>query len=223
MTNNIPHIIFEQFLQILLELAESKCVLDECDFQYQVKELVKHRLLDIAYTVKDQCCRPRTIIITLDITSICLRDLVCCKWIEYLTKKAKEFLHDICAKKIVVVKENLKPCRVEPPRWEPFPCKTVTTIVRKVVPVIEDDCEVIIEEEDICVPVCPRVKCKPQKKVLIKYETEEPWKCGDYTVLVREDKKKHDWGNYKGSYDYNHHVWNKKCECKTKACKPCCK
>lgn len=214
MASNLVQLIFNQFLEIVERLAKHACfVFDECEFDYRVREMIGHKLLDVIYIVEDKCGRRRDVLVVIDITNICYEDLVTCKWVEYLEKLAKEFVDDICPKKYVIVKDEVKKCRPQPPRWTPFPCSNVTTVIhrRKHVPV-EPECEVVVERECECVPLCKREHCVPSEKIVIKYDKVTPWKCGDYSVLVEEPQvNKHDFNVYKGHQDYNNHLW-----------KPCC-
>jgi len=214
MVQNLVQLIFEQFLEIVQKHSAKSCFkFHECDFNYRVRESVGHRLLDVIYVVKDKCGRRRDVIITIDITKICLEDLTTCDWVAYLEKLAKEFVSEICPKKYVIIKEEPRKCRLEPAKWCPLPCRNITTVVRrkKIIPV-EPEVEVIIEKECECVPICERKPCIPKQEVIIKYETEKPWKCGDVSILVEEDHKKHDFEHFKGQPDFNHHKWGKCCD-----------
>ncbi|AGC01754.1 hypothetical protein H012_gp711 [Acanthamoeba polyphaga moumouvirus] len=210
MANNLAQLIFDQFLEIVEKFAERSCFdFDECDFRYRVREQVNHRLIDVLYEVKDKCGRPRDVYATIDFTSICLEDLVTCKWVEYLEKIAKEFVCDICPKKLAIVKQEPKKCRPQLPKWEPFPCKTVTTVIRKKVPVkVEPECHVIIKDDCECAPICERAPCVPKQEIIIQYEPESSCRCGSNLVLVEPKHEKHSFKNYKGHPDYNHHEWN---------------
>ena len=217
---NLVQIIFEQFLEIVEVLSKKSCFkFNECDFDFRVRELVKHQLLDVIYVIEDKCGRRRDVIVTIDITNICLEDLILCKWVEYLEKLAREFIHDICPKKLVVIKDEQRKCRPQPPRWEPFPCKTVTTIIRKKPIIHEPECEIIIEKECECIEECKRQPCIPKKQLIIRYETDKKWKCGDHDELVREpEQKKHDFKPCRGNIDYNHHLWKPCCSGKKSGC-----
>lgn len=220
MANNLPQIIFEQFLDIVEKHSRKACFeFNECDFDYRVRILVQHRLIDVIYVVQDKCGRRSDIIVTIDFTNICLEDLISCKWVDYLEKLAIEFIHDICPKKIVIVKDEPKKCRPQPQVFRPFPCKTVTTIIKKKPIIHEPECEVIIEKECAeCVPVCKREPCIPKQHIVIRLEEEKPWKCGDFSFLVENKEKDHDFEHHKGNKDYNHHLWKKCCSDKKKGC-----
>ncbi len=220
MANSVVQIIFDQFLDIVERLSKKSCfIFDYCRFEFRVREAVQHKLLDVIYIGEDRCCRRRDVIITIDITNICTEDLITCKWVNYLEKLAKEFIADICPKRLIVVKEDLKKCRPQPPVWKPFPCKKITTVIHKIKPIHkEPECEVVYEKQCECVKKCKREPCVPKHEIIIKYQTEKPWKCGDASFLV-EDKHK-DWKNhkgdaeyadFKGNKDYNDHVWPKCC------------
>jgi len=214
MAIDIVQLIFDQFLEIVQRLSRKSCFeFNECDFEYRVREYVGHRLIDVIHINEDKCCRRKDAVITIDSTSICVEDLTSCKWVNYLEKLALEFINEICPKKLVVIKEEPKGCRPQPPKWQPFPCRNVTTIIRKKKPVCpEPECEVIIQNECECVPVCKRCPCIPSEKVIIKYENENQRKCGDYGILVETPAQpKHDFNSNKGHKDYNNHLW-----------KPCC-
>jgi hypothetical protein len=214
MAIDLVQLIFDQFLGIVERLSKKSCfIFNECDFEFRVREFVSHRLIDVIHTERDHCGRPRNAVVTIDYTSICVEDLTSCRWIDYLKKLAREFISEICPKKLVVVKEENKKCRPQPPKWEPFPCRNITTVIRKKVPIHkEPECKVIIERECECVPQCKREPCIPTEHVIIKYENEKPWKCGDFSMLVENpEEKQHDFKNCKGNKDYNHHQWKKCC------------
>lgn len=212
--SRLVEIIFEQFLEIVEVFSKKACFkFNECDFDFRVRELVNHRLLDVIYVIEDKCGRRRDVLVTIDITGICLEDLILCKWIDYLERLAKEFIHDICPKKLIVIKEEHKKCRPQPPKWEPFPCKTVTTIIRKKPVIREEECEVTIEKECECIKECKREPCIPKRKIVVRFENDNrKWKCGDHHQLVEPPKQKwHDFKDCRGNTDFNHHTW-----------RPCC-
>lgn len=217
MANNLVKLIFEQFLEIVERCTYKSCIkFDECFFDYRVRELVGHRLIDVIYVVEEKCGRRRDAIVSIDFTNICYEDLTTCKWVQYLEKIAREFIEEICPKKVAIIREEPKKCRKQPPKWNPLPCCDTTTIIRKnkiVHP--EPECEVIVEKECECVPLCER-KINPKKhKVIIKYQDEKPWKCGDVSVLVESEKEpKHYFDCCKGNIDYNNHKWRKCCSTK---------
>lgn len=187
MAHNVVEIIFDQFLEIVERLSKKSCFkFNECSFKYRVRDAVHHRLLDVLYVATDKCDRQREVIVTIDITNICYDDITTCKWVNYLETSAEEFVHDICPAKYVVVKEHVSQCRVEPPRWEPLPCNSTTTIIRKKPVEPEPECEVIVERECECVPECKREKCHSKHTVIIREQEERPWKCGDYSFPVKE-------------------------------------
>ncbi|AEQ32680.1 hypothetical protein [Acanthamoeba polyphaga mimivirus] len=222
MANNLAQLIFNQFIEILERFAEKKfcCDFDECDFRYRVREQVNHRLIDVLYEVKDKCGRVREVYATIDFTSICLEDLVTCKWVNYLETIAREFICDICPKKIAIVKQEPRKCRDQLPRWEPFPCKTVTTVIRKKKKVhVEPECHVIVKDECECAPICERVPCVPKQEIIIQYEPDTGCRCGGNTVLVQDKHEKHGFKDHKGKPDFNHHEW--KC-CVDRHERKCC-
>lgn len=221
MTSNTAKIIFDQFLEIVEKFSKKSCFeFNECDFDFRVRDVYSNKLMDVVYVWFDQCRRRHDVVVTIDITNICVSDLTSCKWVEYLEKLAREFICDICPKRIVIVKDEPKKCRTEPPRWCPMPCRHITTVIKKKIPIKkEPECEIIIEEDCECIPECVREPCVPKQEIIIKYTNEKPWKCGDVSRLVVEpEKNSHEWGTFKGNTDYNSHIWNKKC-CDTK---PCC-
>lgn len=220
MTNNLPQLIFEQFLEIVERSSKNACFeFDECDFNFRVRDLVNHRIMNVVYIVEDKCGRRHDVFATIDITSICVEDLTSCKWVAYLEKIAREFINDICPSKLVIIKDEPRKCRPQPPRWEPFPCGIVTTVIRKRKPIVTvPECEVIIEKECECVPICKRVPCTPKQQIVIKYDNELiPHQCGDFTML-EESPNKHDYKVYKGTQDFNDHIWKKCCTGKAKKC-----
>ena len=216
---NVVEIIFDQFLEIVEGLSKHACFkFDECAFRYRVREAVQHRLLDVLYVARDKCGRERDVIATIDITGICFDYITTCKWIQYLEKIAREFIHDICPPKFAVVKDSGNRCREEPPRCDLLPCRHITTVINKKKPRHkEPEPEIIIEKECECVPECKREPCIPARTIIIREELEKEHKCGDSTVLVREHKPKHDWGYFKGNVDHNDHKWNG-----CNSCKPRC-
>lgn len=222
---NLVETIFEQFLDIVEKKAKKSCFeFDECDFNFKVIEAVKHKLLVVIFEQEDKCGRHREVTATIDITNICFEDLTSCAWIAFLKKTAVEFVNDICPKKFVIVKDKHRKCRERPHVFEPFPCKTITTVIKKrVPPKVEEECKVIIEEPCPCAPKCKRVPCHSKKEIIIQFEDDKEHKCGDHSVFVDEhhEKKEHDFGSHKGNKDWNDHQWNKKC-CKKKACQDPC-
>lgn len=214
---NLPSIIFDQFLQIVEKLSQHACfVFNKCDFDFRVYEKMHHRLLDVLYVVEDECKRQHEVVATIDITNICLDYLTSCKWVAYLERIAVQFVHDICPPKIAVVKQSKPCCRQEPPRCELLPCKHVTTVIKKKIPIVpREECEVIIQDCCECVPECPLAPPCVKKQVIVQYEQEKPHKCCGKTVYEKPNHKRHDFAQHKGTTDYNHHVWNKQCHCKT--------
>lgn len=214
MAANLVSVIFNQFLSIVEKLSKkSCCVFNECDFDYRVRDLGTHRLIDVMYVIEDKCGRRQDVIATIDYTNICFEDLSSPQWKEYLTKIAIEFINYICPKKYELIDYYKRKCRQEPPRWEPLPCNNVTTIIKKheyVEP--EPECEVIIENECKCVPFCKRTTCgAPKQHIIVKYVTEKPWKCGDVTRVVRDTENQHDFAQYRGHPDFNNHKWKSCC------------
>jgi hypothetical protein len=215
MANNLVQLIFEQFIEIVLRLSKkTRCDFDECDFDFRVRELVGHRLIDVIFIIEDKCGRRNDVIITIDFTNICFEDLTTCRWVDYLEKLAHEFINDICPKKFIIIREQSpKKCRPQPPKWEPMPCRNITTVIRKRKPIPkEPECEIIIEKECECVPICVREPCIPKHHVIIKQEIEKPFRCGDFSILVEEpNEKEHDFKSHKGNKDFNHHHWKSCC------------
>ncbi|AAV50985.1 hypothetical protein [Acanthamoeba castellanii mimivirus] len=222
MANNLVQLIFDQFIEILEDLAakDEWCFdFNKCDFDFRVRELVNHRLLDVKYTIKDECGRPRDVIQEIDITGICYEDLTTCKWVDYLTKLAVEYINNICPPRYIIIKEEPKKCRPQLPEWNPFPCKRTTTIYRRQKPVEKKpECEVIFEKGCECLPSCEREVPVPKEQIFIKYEPV-PAKCCERTVLVRSpEQNRHSFGVHKGNIDYNNHVWPKCCQSKKCNC-----
>ena len=213
MANNLVQIIFEQFLEIVQQFSKKACFcFNECDFDYRVRELANHRLLDVIYVVQDNCGRRRDVIITIDITNICLDSLISCKWVNYLETLAREFISNICPKKFIVMKHETRKCRPQPPKWQPFPCRNITVIRKKRPCLPPPEIEVIVEKPNRCIPQCIREPCIPKQEITIIYEPEVRPKCGEATFLVNEPKqKRHDWNVHKGTTDFNDHIW-----------RPCC-
>lgn len=212
MSNNLLQLIFDQFIDLVIEVGrKTHCCVDRCAFDFRLHEIANSRMLQVIYLGKDECCRQRDICIRIDITNICLHDLTTCKWVNYLTKMAVEFSRDICPVRMVIIRDDPRPCRKQPERWEPLPCANVTTIVRRELPPQpEPECEVVIENNCECIPVCRRERCVPKNKVVIRYDTTVPSVCGDYTVLAK-DKPCCPFNSLKGNMDFNNHNW-----------KPCC-
>lgn len=215
MTNSLVQIIFDQFLQIVEKLARKSCFeFDECDFEFRTREFKTYHIIDVLFASKDKCGRHRDVVVTIDITNICLEDLVNKKWVQYLKKLAKELIADICITKIAIVKVRKEKCREQPPQWKAFPCRNITTIVRKLKPIEkEPKVKVIVKEECECVPECKREKCCPKNIVYIKHQKESSSCCGDNPILVEDhdEGKSHHWKKHKGNTDYNHHGWKKCC------------
>lgn len=214
MMNSLAKLIFEQFLQIVEKLVGKKgCIkFNECDFDFRVRELVNHRLIDVIYVAEDICKRCTSVVVTIDFTNICLEDLTSCKWICYLKTLAKEFVCDICPKKLDIVKDKPKKCRPQPPKWNPFPCKhTITIIKEKEQEFEKPKCKVIVEKDCECIPMCKRIPCVPRKKIIIKNISRKRHNCSDFTILVEKKNKKHDWDSFKDHTDFNNHIWNDCC------------
>lgn len=218
MAQDLAQIIFDQFVEMVIRFAKKfPCTFGECDFDYRVRESVGHRLVDVLYVTKDNCCRTKNVIASIDFTGICIEYLISCKWVNYLERIAREFLSDICPKKLAVVPDHPKKCREEPPLWEPFPCKVVTTIINKK-PFIpqKEECEIIIQKDCECVPDCDRLPCVPKKQIIIKHVDVKPRCCGDNFRLVKPKNEK--FATCRGNTDYNNHIFKqccaKKCDCK---------
>lgn len=222
MASDLVNVIFNQFVSIVERFAKKSCFeFNECDFDYHVREAVGHRLIDVVYVVEDKCGRRHDVIATIDYTNICFEDLTSPEWKDYLSKIAIEFVNDICPKKYEIPSTHKRKCRTEPPHWEPLPCGIITTVIKKqVIPEPEPDYEVVIENECACVPICKRTTCTgPKQQYVIKYVTESPWKCGDVTQVVDDDKKYHHkeqdrphyFSDNKGHPDFNNHKWKSCC------------
>lgn len=213
MSSNLVQLIFNQFIEIVERFSRKSCFdFNECDFEYRVHEQANHRLLDVILIVIEKCNRRRDVVATIDFTNICTEDLTTCKWVDYLEKLARKFINNICPNRLMIVKNNPKKCRPQPPQWKPLPCRKVTTIIRKNKPVVEPECEIIVERECECIPICNRAPCAPKHELIIRHQTEKPRKCGDHDSLVVEpEEKNHDWNWHNGNPDYNHHKWRKCC------------
>lgn len=210
MASNLVELIFNQFLDIVEKKAEHACFsFDECDFNYRERHAQNHSLLDVLYVAEDKCGRKRQVIVTLDITKICIEDLTSCRWISYLKSLARQFINDICPKKFAVVKDKRKTCRKEPPRCELPPCRETTTIIRKIKPVVKPEkCKVVVEKCHPCIQKCVREPCPKERKVIIKYVDELPkHDCNNFTVLV---KKPHQAKHFFDKHNNEHHF------------RPCC-
>lgn len=223
---NLVETIFAQFLTIVEKKSKKSCCeFDQCDFNYRIVEAVKHKLMIVLFEQDDKCGRRHEVTATIDITGICFKDLTSCDWVAYLKKIAAEFINDICPKKFIIVKDKPKKCRERPHVFEPFPCKTITTVIKKrIPPPAEEEPKIIIEKECECVPKCKRVPCNPKKEIIIRFEDEKPGKCCDNLVYVDDSKnlKDHDYGMCKGTKDWNDHQWNKKSNTKKKCCQDSC-
>lgn len=214
MSNNLSQIIFDQFIDIVERLSHKACFeFNKCAFNYRTRESPNLHLIDVIYIAKDECDRCRDVVVTIDFTNICLEDLPCEKWINYLTKLAIEFIHDICPRKFVIVRNSPKKCRPQPAKWSPLPCKRTTTIIKRIKPIPkEPECEVIIEKECECVKKCIREPCIPKQQIIIRHESPKRSCCGDNLRLVESPKeRKHQFKHHKGNIDYNHHEWKKCC------------
>lgn len=215
MANNLVNVIFNQFLGIVEKISKKACFeFDECDFDYRVRELAGHRLIDVIYVVEDKCGRRHDVVATIDFTNICFEDLTNSEWKTYLNRLAVEFVNNICPKKYEIPLDEKRKCRPQPPAWTPLPCNNITTVIHKrkiVTP--EPECEVIIENECECVPLCKRKTCsEPKHTYVVKYITEKPWKCGDVTSVVKDPiEKLHDFHELNGNPDYNNHKWRSCC------------
>lgn len=206
MSNNLTQVIFDQFLDVVLDAAKKTCPgLDKCAFNYCIKPA---NTMNIIYTSTDECCRSFNTTTVLDITNICYGDLTSDKWIGYLYQVANILIADICPKKYVFTKVNNVECPPDPPKWTPYPTKLTTTIIKPVCPPPDDDdCEVINEVSCECIPSCPRVFNSTPRKILIKEVTPPvPFCCGQgFTSLASDGKKQ--FGIHKGNVDYNNHQW----------------
>lgn len=179
MSNNLVQLIYDQFLEIVEKQSKHSCFkFKECDFDYRVHVSSGYRVIDVKYVSVDKCERKHEVIITIDYTNICFKDLTSCQWIKYLEKLAHELINEICPKKFTFVKDEPRKCRPQPPKWEPLPCKKVTTVIyKKPSPPPEPECEVIIEKECECVPICKHKPCVQKKQVIIRYKKEKSCRC----------------------------------------------
>ena len=214
MTSNLVDLIFNQFVEMVLDRAQVKgdCELGECDFSFRTREYAGHKLMDVLYKARDQCDRVRDVITTIDITSICYEDLCTCRWRDYLEKIARAYTVDVCPRRLSLVCDVPSKCREQPPQWRPFPTKTTTTIYRKrPVDIIPEEPVVVIEEECQCIPVCKREPCTRKKEVIIRYKNEPAPKCGSCLQLVPEPKEKYDFKQFKDVTDYNSNIYRGDC------------
>jgi hypothetical protein len=167
--------IFEQFVSVIKKLP-CNCLdsMDDCHFDYRIRNQMNSRIIDVIYSSVDKCGRRHDSLVSIDYTSICFEDLSTPQWAEYLIKLAKTMLDKICPEDVTIIPLVHKKCRPQPARWTPLPCKNTTIVTRQLKcerPAIEH--EVIMEREPECVTICPSTKCVPKEKIIIKY-TEEP-------------------------------------------------
>ena len=169
MPANIHHLIFDQYVNMLIDLSKKRCCLEYCNFNFSVYDAKQHKIMDVVYDLKDECNRRHNHNSIIDITNICYDDVITCKWVEYLTASAKDFLEQICPKKLKIVEEREPGCRPKPPVWCPFPCTVTTTIIQNEEPECpEPECEVIIEKVCSCIKKCPRDRCEPKHQLIIQ-------------------------------------------------------
>lgn len=218
MANNLVQLIFDQFVAIVIKIASKcRCEVDVCDFDFRVRELTGYRIIDVLYVAHEQCGRTRDVVTTIDFTNICFEDLTSCEWIQYLKKIAREYVADICPRRVVIVKDKKRRCREEPPVWEPFPCQQITHVVEvtPVEPIIPRP-KIIYEHECECVPQCERKPCIAQERIIIRRETEHvPWRCGDYTVSAHNKHHSPQSPKRNGFHGHqNHTVKQSGCGCK---------
>lgn len=209
MSINMGQLIFDQFIEIVLRLSKKlECHIDECDFDFVVRDDACHHFIDVIFLGKDKCGRCRDINIIIDTTNISCLDLHSPKWLVYLEKLARQLLNEICPRRMLVMPERLNQCRPQPPHWKPFPCKVTTTIIKKLKPVPpKPKCNVIVKEECECIPECKRVPCVPDHEVIIKYEKQKKNCCGDVTFLDRDERPNHDFAERDEQKDFNNHIW----------------
>lgn len=207
MNSNLYQVIFEQFLDILQQASKRSCPdFDRCAFNYT---LVPPASMNIIYVYRDECCRPRNIVTTIDVANICYNDLCQSKWIEYLTRTATNYVYEICPKKYVIPVCTSQICPDDPPKWTPYPTKLTTTVIQEVCPEPEpEECIVVNETICPCLPICPRkFNSTPRQYVVKKVAARPNFVCGEgFTSLVEETREKYN--DYKGVLDYNSHAWS---------------
>lgn len=183
--------IFNQFVDILGPLAAKKgCCFNECDLDYRCRDKCGQKGIDIRFVRKDQCNREHESLTRIDTTNICLDDLTRCDWIEYLTGVAKDFVHQICPKSYVIIK-NTEKCRRKPDVWCPRPCHNTTRIVQRAEPAPVVEHREIVTECCECAPsCCERKTCAPTNTTVIQFEAPaQSWSYGDCTRLVGGHEK----------------------------------
>lgn len=215
---NLPSIIFDQFMQMVEKASQGACFeFDRCNFTFTVVEESSHTLLNVFYAVTDRCFNQKNIVATIDITGICLSYLTSCKWVQYLTRIANQFVYDICPPIIrVVPQQNSNKCRVPPASCNLLPCKHEINVVKTTVPIIpKEKVEFVVSNCSSCVPRCEVAPPCVNKKYIIRYEQEKPSGCCGRTTYVQPTTSRHQFAEKIGSVDYNDHVWNEQCKCTT--------
>lgn len=220
MSGPVVNTIYNQFLSLVEKNSKCACfTFDKCAFDYQIRQENRHTLMDVKFEGKSECCRIKQIYTTIDISDVCFDYLTNCKWIEYLTRLALEYIESICPPEFVLEEEGPLGCRSQPICYSP-PATTITTYryLEPVAPSIPEP-EIIIQKCCVeCVPTCERVVNPIRQKIIYQNASAAPWTCGDFSVLKKQGHKGHGFGSCNGATDYNSHQWSKPCHCSTGGC-----
>lgn len=219
---DLDRTIFNQFYDLLIAkaacLPNLTCDLNKCNFNYvsfsSGTNANTRSYLRVEYTSQDNCKRKTVTTVIIETTNVCLGDLLCNKWVKYLTRLANEYLVDLCPVEYTVTSLPPSKCRDEPPRWNPSPVEKTTTIYEYIEPVhYQPKPTVIVEPCSPCVDPCVRIP-NPPKEVKIIRQLEAPTiPCCNgptYTVVNNQQQPAHSWDTYKNNIDYNNHKWNSK-------------
>jgi hypothetical protein len=217
---NLPSIIYDQFLQIVEKASQNSCFqFNACDFSFNVFQQNSHTLMSVIYTVIDSCVNQKNIIAIIDITGICLDYLTSCKWIEYLTKIANQFVYDICPPFIRVVPQQYNYCRTPPPTSNLLPCKHEVHVIKTIEPVTPTvTTKTVTLAPSSCSPQCQIVPPCVTKTYVLRYQQQPSSGCCGQTTYAQPQSARHQFQEKLGSIDYNDHVWNKQCGTCTSGC-----
>lgn len=213
-------LIFDQLLSIVQHDRKLCIRFNKCDFSYKLHHECNHLLLEVVYHGKDECCRPRRVYATVDVTGICLSDITTKKWDEYITGIACKFVHDICPPKLVISKIEKTQCKKKVECWQPGPCTKTTTIIKmRPKPKHVEEPEIIYEKECDCIKKCVRKPCVNKERIIMRTMEPKEKHCGCGSDDEHEHEHEHDHkhkNDHQDEYDTHYfrpQMSSKPCEC----------
>lgn len=169
----IVQLIYDQMLQIIASSNSFCYPFNTCDFTYEAHKDKQNFLLDIIYHVRNECGDSREITTTIDYTNICNDDLVTAKWDEYIQRKAKRFIKDICPTRTSIVKVS-DTCRPKARNWEPFAVGKTTVLNYTQQPTVSKPQVEVHHPRSTCNP-----SCSPFQNNQVEIKT-------DYSLPIKE-------------------------------------